>query len=328
MEKRVIKSIILFLTSLVAIFVMVVSLVRCDDIIEDDLSSDVVQLVSPSDSVKTTVVAQTFIWQAVKGATGYRLEIATPSFDRAEQMVVYMELDTIVYKCTLFPGNFQWRVVALNSSSSSKFATRSLLITSTDDISGQIIVAVNPPGDYNTSESKNQFAWQDLYSADSYEVLIKNSSSGNILFPNLTTTYDTITKTIPEGRYQWSVRGYNKKTDTYSRYSQTNILTVDKTAPEVPVLKSPVRWSSQASRDVVFQWNKPADNLTSVSDSLLVTSDSTSWVHPVVAIKTSIDKSSYSFSFSTSGKYYWKVRSIDQAGNLGAYSAYYSFTIQ
>lgn len=312
----------------VAIVIMLsLSFMQCEDIVEDDLSTLKVLLVSPSDSIETTIVSQTFIWERLKDVISYRLEIASPSFDRAEQMLVYLELDTTIYKTTLFPGEFEWRVIAINGSSTSQDNKRSLTIVSTDDISDQIVITTNPANELITSEAKTLFAWNKLYNADSYDVKIKSVVSGNILFPNLTTPNDTMTKVIPEGKYEWSVRGFNETTETYSRYSQTNLLTVDKTAPSQPVLKAPLRWSSQIDRNITFQWNKPSDNLTLVTDSLIISTDSLSWSNPIIAVKTAIDKSNYTHQFVNSGKYYWRVKSIDQAGNQGAYSAYFSFTI-
>ena len=81
----------------------------CRDVFEKDISEKEVVLVAPADSVETTRATLTF------GATGYRLVVVSPSFDRIELYV----LDTLVegnqYAYTLEPGRYEWGVRPENS---------------------------------------------------------------------------------------------------------------------------------------------------------------------------------------------------------------------
>lgn len=312
------------------VFVVLISLcfVYCDDIIEIDMAKRQVQLVSPGDNISTTVVSQNFIWETVKGAKSYHIQIASPSFEKAEQMVVNAVLDSNVFTYTIFPGKFQWRVCAINSSSESPYTTRSFIIIDTKDLTDQVIMTVSPQSSYIGRNSTIQFSWQKLYNADSYDLLIKNLTDGSILYPNLSTENDTLSKSIPEGKYEWSVRGYNKTSSTYSRYSNVSSIIIDNTAPGVAVLKSPANRSIQTAYDVTFKWNKPTDKLTSVEDSLFVSTDSLFNAKPEVAIKTTKDIATYNYTFTASGKYFWRVKSVDQAGNQSNYSSFWSITVQ
>ena len=64
----------------------------CRDVFEKDISEKEVVLVAPADSVETTRATLTFAWEERDGATGYRLVVVSPSFDRIELYV----LDTLV----------------------------------------------------------------------------------------------------------------------------------------------------------------------------------------------------------------------------------------
>jgi hypothetical protein len=312
---------------LIVLSVVLLCITRCDDIIEKDLSKKTVTLTAPSDGVSTTYASQNFVWETVNGATDYRLQIATPTFDNIEKLLVDAVMDTNVYSYTLSPGKYQWRVCAYNGSTETSYSVHSLTIKDTSDISSQTIVPVGPADNYISSKSAVQFSWQNLYNATSYQLQIKKTSDASVLYPNVFTTYDTLTQSVPEGSYQWSVRGYNSTTKTYTTYSVSRSLVIDQTAPGLPTLKSPANQSTQTSNLINFQWTKPTDNLTQVTDSLLVASDSL-FTNLTVAIKTGISASSYSHTFTSAGKYYWKVKSTDQAGNQGQYSNKWYFTIQ
>ena len=82
----------------------------CRDVFEKDISEKEVELIAPADSVETTHATLTFVWEERDGATGYRLVVVSPSFDRIELYV----LDTLVegnqYTYTLEPGRYEWGV--------------------------------------------------------------------------------------------------------------------------------------------------------------------------------------------------------------------------
>ena len=109
MNMRVVR-IITGMSLLTLFFVM-----GCRDVFEKDISEKEVVLVAPADSVETTRATLTFAWEERDGATGYRLVVVSPSFDRIELYV----LDTLVegnqYAYTLEPGRYEWGVRPENS---------------------------------------------------------------------------------------------------------------------------------------------------------------------------------------------------------------------
>lgn len=105
-----VAKIITGMSLLILFFIM-----GCRDVFEKDISEKEVELIAPADSVETTHATLTFVWEERDGATGYRLVVVSPSFDRMELYV----LDTLVegnqYAYTLEPGRYEWSVRPENS---------------------------------------------------------------------------------------------------------------------------------------------------------------------------------------------------------------------
>lgn len=123
MKTKRMKTWILFLAGAVSF------LSGCDDIFEPDLTGSSVRLIAPGDSVTTKVVRQLFLWEALDGATAYRLRIATPDFCRPEACL----LDTLVagcrYEYTFQPGVYTWGVRVENSVWTGEYAVRLLIVS-------------------------------------------------------------------------------------------------------------------------------------------------------------------------------------------------------
>lgn len=127
MNMRILKAIV------GAIFLMLV--ISCQDILEvTDISDETVQLLAPSDS---SIVAQTnvtFSWSEVFEATTYHMQLATPNFEQATQII----LDSVVVldstylgtrmTKTLTDSEYEWRVKALNSDFETDFSASSFSV--------------------------------------------------------------------------------------------------------------------------------------------------------------------------------------------------------
>lgn len=111
------------------IFMAIICL-GCQDVLEvPDITQEQVLLLAPMDStiVKDSVVNLT--WNGVLDADAYLVQIATPNFENAAQIV----LDSIIVLDSTFVGtkvskalqnmNYEWRVKAMNSSFETSFST-------------------------------------------------------------------------------------------------------------------------------------------------------------------------------------------------------------
>ena len=105
-----VARIITGMSLLILFFVM-----GCRDVFEKDISEKEVELVAPADSVETTRSTLTFVWEERDGATGYRLVVVSPSFDRIELYVLDSLVEGNQYSYTLEPGRYEWGVRPENS---------------------------------------------------------------------------------------------------------------------------------------------------------------------------------------------------------------------
>jgi hypothetical protein len=131
---------------------------------------------------------------------------------------------------------------------------------------------------------------------------------------------------LGEGNYSWGVRAENSFSS--SLYEFRNLI-IDQTAPQRPNLSSPNQ-SAETAITVTFSWTRPDINGSAISDSLFVSTDST-FVdnHEFEAFTTG---TTYSYTFDvnqgSTQKYYWRVLSIDAAGNKSIYSTIRRFTVK
>lgn len=97
-------------------FVLFFITISCEEIImEQDISNENVQLLAPSNNAVLAVGAGSFNWDIVKGADKYKLQIATPNFAAANQVVVDTLITNTNFSKNLTAKTYQWRVKAINS---------------------------------------------------------------------------------------------------------------------------------------------------------------------------------------------------------------------
>lgn len=102
--------------------------VGCHDVFEKDISEKDVELKVPADSVETYHTTLTFVWGEREGATGYRLVIVSPSFDKAVLYVLDTLVESYQYTCDLKPGKYEWGVLPENSAYKGIYKKRGLTI--------------------------------------------------------------------------------------------------------------------------------------------------------------------------------------------------------
>jgi hypothetical protein len=291
----------------------------CEDIVEDDLSKKSVILLAPPNEFHTTITSNTFWWEVVDGCTGYNLQIVSPSFDYIERLFLDTNIVINKWDFSLLPGEYEWRVRAYNNTTTTLFTTYSIIIDSTIDISQEIIQLLTP-NDMDTSNIPlNQFKWALLYNADDYNFQLYFEG---VKYFTKTTVNDTVIKSLNEGDglYKWEVRGQNAFSNT--AYSSRTIF-IDTTPPAKPVLIEPANLATLPDSLIYFEWNHEITTGSSIKDSLYIATD---------LLMNNLIRSiflaypNYEDSLGP-GDYFWKVRSLDKAGNKSVYSDIRKFTI-
>lgn len=307
------------------LLILFVVAVGCSDFIEEDIEDDKVTLIGPANGIDTESQSLTFIWDHLDGAREYRLQIARPDFEG----MVSLELDTLISKnsflFTLYPGSFEWRVRAENAGYVTTYTSSKLVISEAQKISEQKIILVAPQANLMTKEKQLNFQWNKIGIADDYTFEIyKNAWNGEVVIDPITTLDTNLELDLLEGKYAWGV----KANDTIKKQSTpyaNRILFVDLTPPNNPTLSSPDDKASLSGLTQSLEWNFTADNeLTPVSFTIQISNKSD---FSSLEKEEEIEVQNYSYTFSSTGSYYWRVKAVDEAGNESYYSQAYSFTI-
>lgn len=101
----------------------------CDDIIEvEDISNQTVILLAPTNNAVLNITELTFSWQTVADAESYHIQIATPTFNEALQIVTDSTVMITSFSTPLEVNDYEWRVSAVNSDFQTTYTTQSFTI--------------------------------------------------------------------------------------------------------------------------------------------------------------------------------------------------------
>lgn len=294
-------------------------LFSCKDFIETDLTDKNVDIIAPQDNLLTTSAAINFYWEPLDGARQYRIQVASPSFDNMTSIVTDTLLGGTEFSYVLRPGNYQWRIRAQNGSSKTPYITRNITIDSTSDLSSQTIILLSPASEYATNSSSLTFSCYGLYNATHYRWALKTHASsfgGTLVLPDqlVADTFITVTG-LPEGYLDWGMRGETSNSSTL--YSSRSIY-IDYTNPNAPALTAPANATTSVGPNFSLSWSRATDSGSPLYDSVYIyTSSSLSTIKRTYKITSGTSLS----DTLADGTYYWRVKSIDKAGNAGAFSA-------
>ena len=298
-------------------------LASCGEFLEENINSDKVTLVAPGDSLQTATYAQNFIWQDVAGAREYHLQIAQPSFDSLQTIVLDTVLKDTKYTYSLSPGKYQWRVMAENAGYGTAYSVRTFEVFSSTLDQQQVIL--NSPGNgLLSNQSQLSFSWSALFGAKTYTLQVDSNNFSDttkmVLNQSLPGTTYTLGIAIDQD-YQWRVRAQN---DTArSAWSMVRRFTIDTKAPAQVVLSAPSK-NAMVTLPVNLTWQTLSD--ASQYELYVYASDSTNVVND---FPKTLNTGTFNFNTGNAGdRFVWRVRAKDMAGNTGIFSEYRSFMVQ
>ncbi len=294
------------------------------DFIESDLKDKLVSILAPADDDTVSTTTPLFWWNEIEGTRSYHIQLVYPDFD-SPQALLY---DTLVEGDRFYPNldpgyTYHWRIRPENSSSHGDWVTRKLTIDSTVSMNAQSVVITSPSSNgYATSNSTVSFSWNTISGATFYRIDITNTAN-NANVTSTTTTLNTFSYTFPQGNYSFSVRAENST--SFTPWS-SRTFSIDQTAPTPPQLISPAHTTFYATPPPIvnFDWTSATDALT---DSLYISTDSTFITGIQTAVLLNSSQSAYAWTGAQAATvYYWRVLSIDAAGNRSNYSSTFKFT--
>jgi hypothetical protein len=303
----------------------VISIASCSLIFETDISDDEVYINAPVDSLNTTNNFITFWWDYVPEAEKYNLQIVSPSWNSINTLIVDTNLTENKFSISISPGEYDWGVSAYNNSSSTGYTVYHLVIDTSSSLTNQSVVIKSPEENYSTNITLVPFSWYKLDAASSYLFEIrKDSWTGANVVPTQIITTENYSLTLSEGVYYWGVQGRN---DFSSTSFNPRELIIDLTAPGKPIITNPSKYGDTLKSDnLKIIWTHPLESLSEISDSLIISKDSLFTPEGIenyfVTKLMEMTLDGYS-----NGKYFCKVRSFDEAGNIGIVSEVKKFYI-
>jgi len=296
----------------------------CSEFIEPSLGGKTVHLLAPGDELESTTYKQLFWWERHEDALRYRIQIVSPKFDSVATFIMDSVVTTDKFEYTLDPGKYEWRVRPENGSSSGVYTTRSFTIFPSSI--GDQQVQLNIPGTgFITGTTDIQFGWLSLFGATKYRLQIDKNNfadENKLTFNVVTSNLSSVQTMTTEGLYQWRVRAETATLN--SKWSVVRTFTYDVTPPDKVVLSSPINEQS-VTKPVALRWNAPAD--ATKYELEVYNNNATTPINGTFPL--TLTSTSYSLTAGEIGeKLMWRVRAIDKSGNKGAYSDYFTFTIQ
>lgn len=300
------------------LFTMAQMLNSCNDFFEADLSKGTVTIIAPADHASTTIATVNFYWEKLKTARIYQVQVAKPSFDSISTILTDTEVSETSFSLVLVPGTYQWRVRAKNGSSFTPWSTRTLTIDSTSDLSSQTIILYNPADQYATNSSTMSFSCYGLYNASQYRWALKTHTgdfSGSLVLPEQLVSDTVVTVSgLTEGYHDWGMRGETSFSSTLYAYRS---IYVDFTAPSTPVLDLPVNGYTSTGPSFSLSWTHGPDSGSPLYDSIYIYNNA-ALTDIIRAYKVSSGNTMT--DTLSNGTYYWRMKTIDKAGNASGFS--------
>jgi len=302
-------------------------LLGCTDVFEEDISSETVDIIYPKSNEIIYSNVVNFQWEPVVEASAYQLQV----YDENSLNV----LDTLVsntnFSQSLAPGLYEWKVRAENFAYSTSYTSLTAFeVAVTTDLSQQVVI-LNTPSDqkYFSDISNLSLTWSELPAATSYELFIDKDLNGIqtiVSAGNLTQTIYTpdVSLFSDDAIYKWRIAAHNSVSAT--AFAE-RIFYIDKVVPNQPQLLLPDDAANISTTSITFTWQTGNDSGNVQSPIIHYIYIATDIDFSQVIAQASTNTNQLVYSITSSGTYYWRVKSIDEAGNSST-SITRTFTIQ
>lgn len=307
---------------------LISGLTSCEAFFEKNIEEDTLNLILPTNNDTSETNNIHFKWDKMKGASFYNLQIVQPSFANVNSYILDSNINALDFYYVLAPGTYQFQICGENSAHQSVYTgPYTLYVDSVSNLTNQVVPLLAPADFIYSNDANFTFSWQSVYSAETYEFQLRSgadfSTSGTILHAALGiygTSYSPPSGLFPsEAAYSWGVKALNQ-TST-SAFSDRTIY-IDLTAPNSPLSVSPAHGASFADT-VVLKWSAGSDPGIINSPVLRYVEISSDTLFGTILEDYIVAVDTVEHVFTSSGTYWWRVYTLDQAGNISTnYSAH------
>jgi len=281
-------------------------------------------LSSPANNATGLAVGQTLTWNAVTGATAYRVQVSTAS-DFSTGIVVDDSTLTAASKALTSLSNgtqYYWRVNAKNAGGASAWSTA---FSFTTIVAASGVPVLSSPANGATGVATSQtLAWGTVTGAVTYRVQVSTASdfsAGMVVDDStLTAASKALSGLTNSTVYYWRVNA--KNAGGTSAWSTPSSFTTIVAVPGVPVLSAPANNATGVAVSQTVSWAVVTGALT-YRVQVSTASDFSAGV--IVDDSTLTTASKALSSLANNTQYYWRVNAKN-AGGTSAWSTPFSFT--
>ncbi len=209
---------------------------------------------------------------------------------------------------------------------------------------------LSPSPDTMTNQRQVAFLWtqvKDVPSGIRHYELVYSPDSLFIQYVSSVKLVDTTyVASLNDTVYYWKVVAVDSAGNMTS--SEVRKLEVDATAPATPQLQYPINRTWLSQYVVTFQWSSVQKNINagvkpgggtlpspktfSIAESQKLTATPVEYIIRIVSdtalvMQDTVARNEYTLIFTHEGRYYWKVKAMDKAGNVSNWSRLEMFGI-
>jgi hypothetical protein len=305
------------------------ALTSCDDIIAKNISEDKPEIIMPQTGSTIDENPVHFKWEALAGATKYRVQIVSPSFSDIQIYAVDSIVPTTDFYIPLDSNSYELRITAINAGYESQPSDIVSFTVGTSSGSGSGTVSLlTPENNKYIGSTSVLFKWNSVSDLQSYTFELHSGPTFADPFtisPEQLAAVQINVNDLPEGTYSWGVKAY--LTDGTETQFTKRVFFIDTTDPGVVTLLSPSNNSTFQTALMDLTWNaaNPGPVQSEITYTVEISRNST-FTDLVIEPAPETTEMSYTFQGITEDVYYWRIRTVDAAGNTGPVSPVYTFT--
>lgn len=294
---------------------------------EDNISDQNIILYSPQEGISIAEEKVYFSWEPQKMASQYRLQIASPSFKLAQQIIIDTLVTNSTFLINTLPQNrsYEWRVRGENENFNTPYTSFSFNYLIAPDISKLKPEIIAPKDTLVWQENNTRFSWKDVSGASGYRF--------QIALPDFDNTNQFILDTLVKGlhfenklplykKLQWRIRAEN---DSYhTKYVTQNLRAID--APDISSkrvrLIAPHNNATLSTSSFKLAWEK-IDGATTYQVQVAYPKFS----RPIeIIVDETVENLNLSVTLKDGLSYQWRVRGINKQTQT-PYSSPWNFTL-